>query len=124
MEATTAFFKLENLLSYQNVLVIIAAWFIVTTLRKMFPAFFVVGWGERLLPLLPAAVCQVLVWVTVRWQPDAEWGERVLLGLVLGALTSHAHSVLRRLGLQQFIPGLEEGSRGFPRWVGHDGDAE
>lgn len=116
MNQANAFFELSNLLTYQNVLVIVAAWFVVTTLRKMAPAFFVEGVGEKLLPLMPILVCQILVWATVRWQPDASWGERVLLGLVLGALTANAHTILRRFGLQELIPGLREGAKGFPEW--------
>lgn len=116
MSQAAAFFALENLLTYQNVLVIIAAWFAVTTLRKMFPRFFVERWGSRILPVLPAIVCQILVWATVQWQPEASAGERVLLGLVLGAFTANAHSILRRFGLQELIPGLREGEKGFPKW--------
>jgi hypothetical protein len=108
-----AFFDLQNLLSYQNVLVIVAAWTIITTLRKMAPSFFTAGIGQRLLPLLPLVVCQALVWATMVWQPTSTVGEKILLGFVLGALTSNAHSVLRRFGLHEVVPGLRRGDRGI-----------
>lgn len=107
------FFDLEHLLSYQNVLVIIAAWFAVITLRKMFPTFFkeTVA-GQRLLPVLPIVFCQAAVWITLSWQPTASWGERVLLGFVLGALTANAHTIFKRFGLHDYVPGIREGDRG------------
>jgi len=99
-----AFFDLKNLLTYQNVLVIMGAWFIVETLKLMTPKFWLSKHGANLLRLMPMIVCQGLVWVTIKWQPDASVGERILLGIVLGGLTAHSHDILKQFGLQKYVP--------------------
>jgi hypothetical protein len=113
MAAAGAFFDLKNLLVYQNVLVIISSWFIITTLRKTFHGFFTDGLGRKLLPLMPIVTCEAMVWATIKWQPDSSTGEKILLGLVLGAMTANAHTVLRKFGLHDYIPGLKPGDKGF-----------
>jgi len=108
MEPTApgAFFDLQNLLTYQNVLVVIAAWFVIETAKKIGPDFWRSKPGSRLLSLMPMTVCQALVWVTMPWQPDSTTGEKVVLGFVLGFLTAHAHDVLKRFGLHEYVPVL------------------
>ena len=113
MNEPHAFFDLKNLLTYQNVLVIIGAWFVITTLRKMFDKFFTANPGKRLLPIMPILVCQAFVWLTVKWQPTSTWQEKILLGVVLGACTANAHTILRKFGLHDYIPGLRPGDKGF-----------
>lgn len=100
------FFDLQHLLTYQNVLVVMAAWFIIETLKKLVPEFWRSKIGSRVLVLMPMAVCQLLVWCTIAWQPEASWGERLMLGFVLGFLTAHAHDVLKRFGLHDYLPVL------------------
>jgi hypothetical protein len=102
--AVGAFFDLKHLLTYQNVLVVIAAWNIIEMFKRMAPDFWRSKFGARVLVLMPMLVCQALVWGTVKWQPAASWGERVLLGLVLAFLTAHAHDVLKRFGLHEYVP--------------------
>jgi hypothetical protein len=101
-----AFFDLKNLLTYQNVLVVIAAWFILETLKKLAPDFWRGKVGQKLIVLMPMVICQALVWVTVTWQPETSPGERIVLGLVLAFLTAHAHDVLKRFGLHKYVPVL------------------
>lgn len=94
-----AFFDLKSFLSYQNVMLMIACWGLITTAKKMAPAFFDGPIGSRLLPVLPMVLCQAGVWLTVTWQPDASVGERITLGIVLGMGTANIHSILKRLGV-------------------------
>jgi len=113
MTEAGAFFELENLLTYQNVLVMIGTWVLVVTARKTAPKFFTDGFGKRLLPLMPLVFAQALVWATIRFQPDATVGERIILGIILGAIAANGHSVLKRFGLTGLIPGLKDGDRGM-----------
>jgi len=101
-----AFFDLQHLLSYQNVLIVIAVWFVIQSLKRMFKDFFTTRLGQRLIVLLPMVLCQAAVWATVPWQPQSTLGEKVVLGLVLAFLTAHAHDVLKRFGLHAYVPVL------------------
>jgi len=105
------FFELDHLLSYQNVLVILAAWSMIQTGKLLFPTFFASERGKKWLVLLPGILCQIAVWGTMRWQPDASVGERVVLGIVLATFTAHAHDVLRRFGISAYVPVLGQEKR-------------
>lgn len=99
-------FELQNLLTYWNVLLVVAVWTVVQTIRGMFP-----GWlskGGKLasvVPALPIVICSAAVWIPGPWlTSDASWGERVVLGVVLGALTANGHSIVKKTGLHNFLP--------------------
>lgn len=100
----TTFFRLENLLTYQNVLLVVAVWFVIETAKKLFRSFFQTTLGSRLLVLMPMALAQIGVWTTVPWQPASTTGEKVVLGLVLAFLTAHVHDIARRFGFQDLLP--------------------
>lgn len=99
-----AFFDLKHLLTYQNVLVCIAAWNLIELSKRLAPSFFRGPVGSRVLILMPMVFCQILVWATVPWQPESSAGEKIVLGLVLAFLTAHLHDILKRFGLQDYIP--------------------
>lgn len=113
MTEAHTFFDLKNLLTYQNVLVIVATYSLVVMSRKVAPRFFVEGLGNRLLPVMPVIYSQGLVWATMSFQPTATIGERILLGIVLGAIASNGHSVLKRFGFNDIVPGLRDNDRGM-----------
>lgn len=113
MTEANALFDLTNLLSYQNVMVIIACWSLVVVARKAAPKFFDGTIGKGLLPIMPVMFGEGLVWATMSYQPDASVGERILLGIVLGTIAANGHTVLKRFGLHGLIPGLREGDRGM-----------
>ena len=58
---------------------------------------------DRLLPLLPVVLCCLFLWIPGLephfGETDAPIGTRLVLGIVLGALTLNAHSLLKRIGL-------------------------
>ena len=109
--AAGAFFDLKNLLTYQNVLIVIAVWFVIQTLKRMFKSFWAGAVGQKLIVFLPMVLCQIAVWTTVSWQPDSTAGEKVVLGFVLAFLTAHAHDVLKRFGLHKYVPVLGEAAK-------------
>ncbi len=102
-------FNLDVLLSYQNVLVIVAAWTLITTSKRMVPEFFESKAGKRFLPILPVLVCEALVFATMAFQPHMFTGERALLGVVLGTLTANVHTLAKRFGLHDLVPALRKG---------------
>lgn len=101
-------FNLDILLSYQNILVVIAAWTLISILKKVVPEITKNKWGKRILPVLPVLVCEALVFATMAMQPDMHLAERALLGVVLGTLTANVHTIAKRFGLQDLVPALRE----------------
>ncbi len=101
-------FNLDVLLSYQNVLVVIAAWTLITISKKVVPEFFSSQAGGRILPVLPVLVCEALVFATMSLQPEMFMGERALLGVVLGTLTANVHTLAKRFGLHDLVPALRD----------------
>ena len=101
-------FNLNVLLSYQNVLVVIAVWFIIETMKRFAPAYWKGPMGSKLLVLMPMFWCQVAVWTTMSFQPATTPGQRTVLGFVLAFLTAHAHDVFKKLGLQSLLPKKKE----------------
>lgn len=102
--AAGAFFDLKHLLTYQNMLIVMATWNVIELMKRLAPDFFRGKVGSKLLTLMPMIICQALVWITVKWQPESTPGEKIVLGLVLAFLTAHAHDVLKRFGLHEYIP--------------------
>lgn len=100
-----AIFDLQKLLSYWNVMLIVAVWTGIQMTRRVLPAYFtpqsVLG---RLLPMAPIVCCQVAVWIPGPWLDASETAaQRVVLGTVLGALCSNVHAVASRLGLHDLL---------------------
>lgn len=98
-------FDLSQLLTYWNVLLIACVWAGIQYARKLFPRLLGPdGVYARFLPLLPEIVCVAFMWVPGPWlAPGTMWGQRVILGLVLGMCTSKFHVVTSKLGLQDFV---------------------
>ncbi len=95
------FFQIDNLLAYENGLLIVAAWFLTELLSRVTKG---VTFVARLLPLVPTVICVALVFLTTEWQPEATDGERVILGVLLGMMTVNGHVLAKRWGLHDFLP--------------------
>lgn len=113
MNGVPGFLQLDNLLAYQNGLLVMAAWFITEIISRSTRGVIVM---QRVLPALPILVCEVLVFATTSWQPTATNGERMLLGVLLGALTVNGHMLAKKWGLQDLLPFMKERAQ--------DGDGE
>ena len=114
--AVGTFFDLKKLFAYQNLMVVVGAWFVIETLKKAFTKFWRGAVGQKLIVFMPILVCEALIFATMKWQPDTTVGERVVLGLVLGMATAHPHDILKRMGLLKYVPvlgvKLKEGAGG------------
>jgi hypothetical protein len=101
----TAHDILSLLLTPWNVLLMVAVWTIIQTVRRVAPSMFAHGTVlARLLPVAPVVLCQIAVWIPGPWVSEATTAmERVVLGTVIGACTSNLHAVLSKLGLQSIL---------------------
>ena len=98
-------FDLARLLSYWNVLLIVAIWTIIQTTRRALPSLLADGKPlAKLLPLAPLIGCCIAVWIPGPWlEADDSAGQRIVLGVVLGALTANFHNIASKLGLHGFL---------------------
>jgi hypothetical protein len=83
------------LLRAENVLIMLAVSVSISVVHRLFAQHLERNpvW-IRLLPVLPIMMCSVAVWL-----PDLVIGgayEKILLGVVLGAFSGHAHKLIRQ----------------------------
>jgi hypothetical protein len=98
-------FDLGKLLTHWNALLMVAVWTGIQTTRRVLPQF-LTGTAPlaRFMPLAPLVLCCIAVWIPGPWlNPDETWGQRLVLGVVLGALTSNLHNIASRLGLHGLL---------------------
>lgn len=81
-----------------NLAIIVGVWVLLTTAQRVGPEVFARPLMVRLLPVLPLVLCIAALWLPGITAP-ATIGERVLLGLLLGAAVGHAHKLLVQTGL-------------------------
>lgn len=98
-------FDLGKLLTYWNALLIVAVWTVIQSVRAALPDLFAKGKPlARLLPLAAIVGCNIAVWIPGPWlAADETWGQRVVLGTVLGALTANFHAVASKLGIHDLL---------------------
>ena len=111
------FFNLENLLMPQNIALIVVSWALTELIARSSRGFSFVQ--ERLLPVLPVAFCVAFVFATTSWQPTATYGERVLLGTLLGTVTVWGHMAAQSSGLHALLPFMKR-----PREAAEAGSAK
>ena len=106
-------FDLSALLTQWNAFLIVAVWLGIQTVKRLLPdEFFDDGKPlARILPVLPMAICSVCVWVPGPWlSADETAAQRVILGIILGAVTANMHAIASRLGLHKWL-GVEADTR-------------
>jgi hypothetical protein len=82
------------LLQTEHMLIACAVWVLIALTRSLWPGLDNNRLWVRLLPALPVAACSVAVWIP--GLVEGPTAERVLLGIVLGALCGHAHKLTKR----------------------------
>jgi hypothetical protein len=78
---------------WQNAGICIVAMWLMTRLKKAWPQLKSSSIGGRLLPFLPLVPTSALVWLPI-YDPAPNGGERILLGLVLGAVSGWVYKVI------------------------------
>lgn len=108
MEAQIAgvMFDLTKIFTYWNLLLIVGVWTLVRTLTKAFPSLVdKQHLANKVIAFLPITLCSGAMWIPGPWLPaEASIGEKVVLGLALGALTLNGDVIAKKIGLQKFLP--------------------
>ena len=104
MDGTQQF--LDVMIRYENILIMAATWILISVLGRVLPKWRETAAGARLLPIAPFACTSGLVWLPGLRQPEAAWGELLVLGIVLGWGSGHIHKLLLQsvLGRDAHIP--------------------
>lgn len=98
-------FDLSALLSYWNILLIVAVWATIQTLRRALPHQ-LTGDGPlvKIVPAMPILGCMAAMWVPGPWIAAGEpLGQRIVLGIVLGAVCSNFHAIASKFGLHDLL---------------------
>jgi hypothetical protein len=90
------FFNIDNLLMPQNMVVIMASWSLTEMFSRVFKG---APFLDRVIIFLPLVFSLAIVFLTAERQPQATWGERVLLGTLLGTVTVWGHIAGKKTGL-------------------------
>ena len=85
----------EKLLSYHVLLMAIAAWIVLWSIRKIWSGMDGNKWVRKFKPLYAAALCEGFVFIP-GVLPDAVPGEKVLIALWSGFLAAIGYQLLRR----------------------------
>lgn len=101
------FFNIDNVLAFQNALLIVLAWSITELFSRATRKMGNADVRACILTLLPLVLCVAFVLGTAHWQPTATTGERVLLGCLLGTFTVWGHMVAKSTGLHDKLPILK-----------------
>lgn len=96
------------LLRVEHMLIMCAVWAILGLTRSLWPGLDKNRLWIRILPALPVVGCSIAVWVP--GMVDGSTAERVLLGVVLGAMCGHAYKLTK-----QSIFGNDKRIRDHPR---------
>ncbi len=98
MEAGTSAFA-DYLLQVENLLIVAACWTLMETIHKIFPRVKSHSIWARFAPAAPILLCSAAVWIPGAVASEVSVGTRILLGIVLGAMTANAHKILKQTAL-------------------------
>lgn len=87
------------LMQVENLLIVAAVWTVIKLAQRFLPDVFKQRLVVRFLPLLPIGLTSLAVWLPGVGPVDLTAGNRVLLGIVLGAMVAHAHKVFAQTAL-------------------------
>jgi hypothetical protein len=85
----------EKLLHFHVVLMAIATWVILWSLRKMWNGMDSIVWVRRLKPLYPIVLCEGFVWIP-GVLPDYTTGERLLMAVWAALLSAIGYQLVHR----------------------------
>jgi hypothetical protein len=89
-----------------NVLLCAAVWILMVTIERLLPWHFEKGrLMNRAEPLIPLSICVFCsVFVPGPWMPDdVNDAQRLILGVILGALAYNGGAMLKRSGVTPFL---------------------
>ena len=87
---------LDSMLTVQNALILGGVFGLLQMLKKLMPKMTKSNWYNRVLPVLPEALCSVAVFLPGMHPEGQLWTTSLFVGLVLGAMSSKVHKVMRQ----------------------------
>jgi hypothetical protein len=95
----------SQLTRYQNMLLVVSVWVALATFKAMFKRAAKSRLYARIAPLLPVLLCSAGVWIP-GVADDHTIGTRIMLGVILGAITANSHKILKQsiIGKDERIP--------------------
>jgi hypothetical protein len=87
---------LDSMLTLQNALILGGVFGLLQMLKKLTPKMTKSGWYNRVLPVLPELLCSGAVFLPGMHPEGQAWTVSLFVGLVLGAMSSKVHKVMRQ----------------------------
>jgi hypothetical protein len=94
----------DLLLTKENLIIMVASWFLIAVAKRVLPNLFKKPFMARILPMLPMVLCMGLIWLP-GLRPPTAWGATLVTGIVLGWGVGQLHKVLAQsvLGKDEVI---------------------
>jgi len=89
---------MEVLLREENLLTMVAVWSLIFAFQRAFPEIWNHSICRRTKHFIPLLFCSIAVWLPGVQPPEAEAGDLIILGIVLGFGVGHLHGLMKRLG--------------------------
>jgi len=93
-QATTAF--LDYFLQTPNLLIAMGSSVLLGAMHRVFPEVRRHHFWARVAPLAPILLCSALVWIPGAGIQGISVADRIMLGIVLGALSANAHKIFKQ----------------------------
>lgn len=86
---------LDVLMQWQNAGIAVVSMWLIDKVKRAFPHMLENEWVVRLMPFSPVLLTSAMVWLPVH-DPVPTSGERILLGLILGAVSGWMYKLIRQ----------------------------
>jgi hypothetical protein len=97
----------EQLATWQNIAIMVACGVLMEGVKKVLPKFAASDWGMRLARVGPLAWAWLMLLLPWNLAPaGATFGEKIVLGVLLGSLTGHVYGTFKGLLKQRTGSGL------------------
>lgn len=101
METKAVQTLIDMILKPENISVMTACWVVMAAIKRAAPELSRAGWWARLQPVLPLFLCIAAMWIPGIEQESLGAGDRVILGIMLGGATGHAHKLFGQTFLRR-----------------------
>jgi hypothetical protein len=84
---------IDYLMTVGNLSIAVAVWVLISIVCRVFPKIKAHRLWARVAPALPMLLCSVAVWIPGLADPELGVGSRIVLGILLGAISANAHKI-------------------------------
>lgn len=84
---------IDYLMTVENLSIAVAVWFLISIVCRVFPKIKAHRLWARIAPALPMLLCSAAVWIPGLADPELGGGSRIVLGILLGAISANAHKI-------------------------------